>query len=160
MGMVNILARLSKWFLRSPFLRGGSRASQGCLAADGQGFGLLEVLVATALMGAVLVALLRILTGAMRAQEIILENNQALQVAEDVLQETCNAMKLEAAASQGQDGSYNYKVLVTPQYEVREQRFSRVVRCSLIQVTVFWRKQGRNRSLSLETIRTSSQRTF
>ena len=46
-----------------------------------QGFSLLEVLVATTLMGLVLVVLLQVLSGAMRAQEMTLEHARALQVA-------------------------------------------------------------------------------
>ena len=123
-----------------------------------QGFSLLEVLVATTLMGLVLVVLLQVLTGAMRAQEVTLEQARALQVAERALQESCTAMKLAAAQYQGQAGPYNYLVKVTPQYEVADQTLDRLVQCSLIQVTVSWQERGSNRSVSLETIRTAVQR--
>ncbi len=127
-------------------------------AANCQGFSLLEVLVATTLMGLVLVVLLQVLTGAMRAQEMTLEHARALQVAERVLQETCTAMKLAAAQYQGEAGAYNYLVKVTPQYEVTDQSLDRLVRCSLIQVKVSWEERGSTRSVSLETIRTAVQR--
>jgi len=123
-----------------------------------QGFSLLEVLVATTLMGLVLVVLLQVLTGAMRAQEMTLEHARALQVAERALQESCTAMNLAAAQYQGQSGPYNYLVKVTPQYEVADQTLDRLVKCSLIQVTVSWQERGRNKSVSLETIRTAVQR--
>jgi len=123
-----------------------------------QGFSLLEVLVATTLMGLVLVVLLQVLTGAMRAQEMTLEHARALQVAERALQESCTAMNLAAAQYQGQSGPYNYLVKVTPQYEVADQTLDRLVKCSLIQVTVSWQERGSNRSVSLETIRTAVQR--
>ena len=59
--------------------------------------------MATTLMGLVLVVLLQVLTGAMRAQEMTLEHARALQVAERVLQESCTALNLAAAQYQGQD---------------------------------------------------------
>jgi prepilin-type N-terminal cleavage/methylation domain-containing protein len=130
----------------------------GRQAANCQGFSLLEVLVATTLMGLVLVVLLQVLTGAMRAQEMTLEHARALQVAERALQESCTALNLAAAQHQGQAGSYNYLVKVTPQYEVADQALDRVVKCSLIQVTVSWQERGSTRSVSLETIRTAVQR--
>jgi hypothetical protein len=114
--------------------------------------------VATTLMGLVLVVLLQVLTGAMRAQEMTLEHARALQVAERALQESCTAMKLGAAQYQGEAGPYNYLVKVTPQYEMADQTLDRLVKCSLIQVTVSWQERGSNRSVSLETIRTAVQR--
>lgn len=118
----------------------------------------MEVLVATTLMGLVLVVLLQVLTGAMRAQEMTLEQARALQLAERTLQQSCAAMDLAAAQYEGQAGSYNYLVKVTPQYEVADQTLDRLVRCSLIQVTVSWEERGSNRSVSLETVRTAVQR--
>lgn len=138
--------------------RGDLGCTPGRRAANCQGFGLLEVLVATTLMGLVLVVLLQVLTGAMRAQETTLEHARALQVAERALQESCTAMNLAASQSQGQAGPYNYLVKVTPQYEVADQALDRVVKCSLIQVTVSWQERGSKRSVSLETIRTAVQR--
>ncbi len=138
--------------------RDGLDFTPGGQAANCQGFSLLEVLVATTLMGLVLVVLLQVLSGAMRAQEMTLEHARALQVAERVLQEACTAMNLDAARYQGEAGSYNYLVKVTPQYEVTDQTLDRLVRCSLIQVKVSWEDRGSTRSVSLETIRTAVQR--
>ncbi len=136
------------WRLRLQFFR----------PSDCQGFSLLEVLVATSLMGLVLVVLLQVLTGAMRAQEMTLEHARALQVAERALQESCTAMNLDAAQYQGQAESYNYLVKVTPQYEVADQTLDRQVKCSLIQVKVSWQERGSDKSVSLETVRTAVQR--
>jgi prepilin-type N-terminal cleavage/methylation domain-containing protein len=127
-------------------------------AADCQGFSLLEVLVATTLMGLVLVVLLQVLTVAMRAQEMTLGHARAIEVAERVLQERCNTMNLSEAHYQGQSGSFDYLVRVTPQYEVADRTLDRVVKCSLIQVTVSWQERSSKRSVSLETIRTGVQR--
>jgi prepilin-type N-terminal cleavage/methylation domain-containing protein len=123
-----------------------------------QGFTLLEVLVATALMGIVLVALLKVLSSAVWAQEAATGNMQALLVAEKVLQENCQVASLGAATYQGRDGGFDYLVQITPQYELSNPQQSRLVMCSLIQVTVSWRERGRTKSLALETVRTVVQK--
>lgn len=127
--------------------------------ANCQGFALLEVMVATTIMGLVLVVLLQVLTGAMMAQETALGHARALQTADRVLQDGCNAMDLSSRQYSGQDGPYSYQVKITPQYQVTiPATLDRLVRCALIQVTVSWEERGRNRSVSLETIRTASQK--
>lgn len=127
-------------------------------AADCRGFGLLEVLVATTLMGLVLVVLLQVLTGAIRAQETTLTHSRALQVADRVLQQTCSAMNLSSNQFEGEDKPYHYLVRVTPQYEVPLASLDRTIRCSLIQVTVSWKERNREYSVYLETIRSAAQR--
>jgi prepilin-type N-terminal cleavage/methylation domain-containing protein len=123
-----------------------------------EGFTLLEVLVATALMGVVLVALLQVLSSAIWAQEAAMGHMQALLVAEKVLQENCQVASLGAATYQGRDGGFDYLVQITPQYELSNPQQSRLVMCSLIQVTVSWRERGRTKSLALETVRTVVQK--
>jgi prepilin-type N-terminal cleavage/methylation domain-containing protein len=124
-----------------------------------QGFSLMEVLVATALMGMILVVILQVLTGAMQAQETSLGHARALLLAEKVLQEGCNTKGLTASQYEGQDGPYSYQVRITPQYEVATPAvMDRLVRCSLFQVTVTWPERGGKRSVSLETIRTASEK--
>jgi prepilin-type N-terminal cleavage/methylation domain-containing protein len=123
-----------------------------------EGFTLLEVLVATALMGVVLVALLQVLSSAIWAQEAAMGHMQALLVAEKVLQENCQVASLGAATYQGRDGGFDYLVQITPQYELSNPQQSRLVLCSLIQVTVSWRERGRTKSLALETVRTVVQK--
>ncbi len=125
--------------------------------ANCQGFTLLEVMVATAIMGLVLVVLLHVLSGAMMAQETALGHARALQTANRVLQDGCNAMDLSARQYSGQDGAYSYQVKVTPQYEVAAP--NSLVRCSLIQVTVSWKERRRTPSVSLETIRAASRQS-
>ncbi|MFH1596624.1 MAG: prepilin-type N-terminal cleavage/methylation domain-containing protein [Pseudomonadota bacterium] len=125
---------------------------------DVDGFSLLEVLVATTLMGVLLVVLLQVLTTALRAQETSLDHIQALLVAEKVLQENCGAQALAAATYQGRDGRFDYLVQVTPQYEVSNPHINQLVRCSLIQVTVSWRQRDQAKSLALQTIRTAVQK--
>ena len=126
--------------------------------ANCQGFTLLEVMVATAIMGLVLVVLLHVLSGAMMAQETALGHARALQTANRVLQDGCNAMDLSPRQYSGQDGPYSYQVKITPQYEVTAPNtLDRLVSCSLIQVAVSWPERRRNPSVSLESIRADSQ---
>ncbi|MBM4293730.1 MAG: prepilin-type N-terminal cleavage/methylation domain-containing protein [Deltaproteobacteria bacterium] len=122
-------------------------------ATNHAGFSLLEVLVATTLMGLVLVVLIQILTTVLRAQETTRAHVQALMVAEKVLQEQCDIRKLEEANYQGQDGRYGYRVRVTPQYETKVPNTNKQIKCFLIQVTVSWRERGRDKSVDLQTAR-------
>ena len=62
--------------------------------ADAGGFSLLEVLVATAIMGMVLVVLLQVLTSALRAQKASWGHTQAVLVAEKILQENLELEKM------------------------------------------------------------------
>jgi prepilin-type N-terminal cleavage/methylation domain-containing protein len=123
-----------------------------------EGFSLLEVLVATALMGLVLVVLLQVLTSALRAQEASWSHTQALLTAEKVLQENCEINTLEPGTYQGRDGRYDYVVRVTPQYELANSFSDKRVLCSLIQVTVTWRVRGQRKVLELQTVRTVAQK--
>jgi prepilin-type N-terminal cleavage/methylation domain-containing protein len=122
-----------------------------------EGFSLLEVLVATTIMGMVLVVLLQVLTSAIQAQESSWGHTQALLVAEKVLQENCLVNTLKEGVYQGQDGRFDYLVKVTPQYESPPFADKRVL-CSLIQVTVTWQERGRRKTLELETLRTEAQK--
>ena len=122
------------------------------------GFTLLEVLVATTLMGVLLVVLLQVLTTALRAQETSVDQIRALLVAEKVLQESCGAQTLAAATYQGRDSGFDYLVQVSPQFEVSNPHINQLVRCSLIQVTVSWQRWGQAKSLALQTIRTAVQK--
>jgi prepilin-type N-terminal cleavage/methylation domain-containing protein len=139
-----------------PFQKGSAPAPLR-REANCQGFALLEVMVATAIMGLVLVVLLQVLSGAMMAQETAIEHARALLTADRVLQNGCNALDLSSRQYSGQDGPYSYQVKVTPQYEVAAP--NSLVRCSLIQVTVSWKERRRTPSVSLETIRAASQQS-
>jgi prepilin-type N-terminal cleavage/methylation domain-containing protein len=121
-----------------------------------EGFSLLEVLVATAIMGLVLVVLLQVLTSAIRAQEASWNHTQALMVAEKVLQENCQINSLTEGVYQGRDGRYDYVVKITPQYESSKLAAGGRFLCSLIQVIVTWQARGQ-KSLELQTVRTRIQ---
>jgi hypothetical protein len=144
-------------FTSNPFQGPGPPASR---SRKSEGFGLLEVMVATAIMGLVLVVLLQVLTSALRAQKASWGNTQAVLVAEKVLQENCEITPLTKGTYQGRNGRYDYEVRVTPQYELANPFADKRVLCSLIQVTLTWREWGRRKSLELQTIRTVAQKVL
>jgi prepilin-type N-terminal cleavage/methylation domain-containing protein len=123
-----------------------------------EGFSLLEVLVATALVGLMLVVLLQILSTIFRTEEGIWKNNRALLVAERVLQESSTSSSLAAEVYQGREEEFSYQVKVTPQYEISGPAGELQLRCALIQVTVSWQERGRSKRLVLETARTAAPR--
>ena len=123
-----------------------------------QGFGLLEVLVATTIMGLVMVVLLEVLSAAVRAQESSWGNTQAELAAEKVLQENCLLNRLAAGTYQGREGTYDYVVRITPQFSISSPMRSARLLCSAIQVTVSWQERGRAKSLVLGTIRTNTEK--
>jgi prepilin-type N-terminal cleavage/methylation domain-containing protein len=122
-------------------------------AADG--FSLLEVLVATALMGLVMVVVLQLLTTALRCQDTSWGHTQAVLAAEKVLQENCEVNSLKDGTYQGDIGRFKYVVRVAPQYEVADPLAGKHLLCSIIQVTVTWQERDRPMSLTLATVRTS-----
>jgi len=125
-----------------------------------EGFSLLEVLVATTIMGLVMVVLLQVLTSALRAQEASWGHTQAVLVGEKVLQENCEINTLAEGTYQGRDGRYNYMVRVAPQYELSDPFANKKVLCSLIRVTLTWQEWGRRMTLELQTIRTAAQKVL
>jgi prepilin-type N-terminal cleavage/methylation domain-containing protein len=141
----------------NPLQTTGPPAPRRCGA---EGFSLLEVLVATAIMGMVLVVLLQVLTSALRAQGASWSHTQAVLVAEKILQETCEISSLARETSQGRDGRYDYVVQVKPQYELSDPFADKRILCSLIQVTVTWQEWGRHKTLELQTIRTVAQKAM
>jgi prepilin-type N-terminal cleavage/methylation domain-containing protein len=118
------------------------------------GFSLLEVLVATALMGLVLVVLLQVLTSALRSQEAAWRRTQAVLVAEKLLAENCQINTLRAGTYQGQEARYDYLVRISPQEEWVSGLANQRILCSLIQVTVTWQERGVRKTLELQTLRT------
>jgi len=125
-----------------------------------EGFSLLEVLVATIIMGLVLVVLLQVLSSALRAQKSSWGHTQAVLMAEKVLQENCEINTLAGGTYQGRAGRYDYVVQVTPQYQLAELFADLRVTCSLIQVTLTWQEWGRQKTLELQTIRTAAQKVL
>lgn len=133
-----------------------NRAHGACPNAGKKGFSLLEVLVATALVGLLLVVLLQILSVIFRTEEGIWKNNQALLVAERVVQERSGASNLAAGVFEGREEDFAYQVTVTPQYEVSGPAGVLQFRCSLIQVVVSWQERRQPKRLVLETARTAA----
>lgn len=122
------------------------------------GFSLLEVLVATTLMGLILVVLLQVMTANLRAQSTIWGHTQAVLVADMVLEENCQINSLTEGTYQGQHGQYAYQVQISPQYKIPLPFTNRRVLCSVVQVTLFWQEWGQAKSLTLQTVRTGFER--
>jgi len=127
-------------------------------ASGAEGFSLLEVLVATVLMGLVLVVLLQVLSSAIRAQEASWGHTEALLVAEKVLEENCQINTLSGGTYQGRDGRYDYVVTIAPQYTMANPLSGQQIRCSTVKVAVPWQERGQHKTLELETLRTGAQK--
>jgi len=122
------------------------------------GFSLLEVLVAAALMGGVLLVLLQLLSAGLRSREAAHAYGQAIQVAENRLGEFCQQDKLRAGIFPGQQGPFAYKVSITPQYHLPEEVDPKRITCFLLKVEVFWTERGKIKSVTLETMRAGRHR--
>jgi hypothetical protein len=108
-------------------------------------------------MGLVLVVLLQVLTGVLRAQQAARNHTQAVLVVEKVLEQHCAAEKL-GGSYQGQEGRFVYQVSINPLYRVAAPGYERQITCTLLQVTVSWQEFGRTKSLALQTARTVEQK--
>ncbi len=131
-----------------------SRPAPGPIGPEG--FSLLEVLVAAALMGLVLVVLLQVITSALRSQEAAFQRTQASLVAEKILAENCQINTLKEGTYQGREAQYDYSVKVSPQKEWSGGPSNRRIVCSLIQVTVAWQERGARKTLEVQTLRTKA----
>ena len=132
-----------------------SPGARGKREKDG-GFSLLEVLVATALMGVMLVVILEVLTSALRAQEASRSNTQAVLAAEKVLAEY-SEMEVSKGVYQGREGRFDYEVRLEPQLQVQYPMQIKRLVCSSLQVVVSWKEQGKTKTLELQTLRTVVQ---
>jgi hypothetical protein len=126
---------------------------------EAPGFGLLEVLVATALMSLVLVMLLKVLAAGVRLRQGATHRTQALLVAEKLCHDYSRPGVLKAGRYRGVEGPYNYVVVVEPQYEVVNEILKAPVVCYSVDVAISWREFGQARSLSLQTIKTVSRKS-
>lgn len=124
-----------------------------------EGFSLLEVLVATTLMGLVMVVLLQVLMAALWCQDTSWGHTQAILEAEKVLQENCELVSLTEGTYRGRNGRFEYLVTVTPQYELSDPMAGKRILCSIIQVTVTWQERGKPMTLILQTIKTGVQKS-
>ena len=124
-----------------------------------EGFSLLEVLVATTLMGLVMVVLLQVLMAALWCQDTSWGHTQAILEAERVLQENCELASLTEGTYRGKHGRFEYVATVTPQYELSDPMAGKRIICSIIQVTVTWQERGKRMTVTLQTIKTGVQKS-
>jgi prepilin-type N-terminal cleavage/methylation domain-containing protein len=117
------------------------------------GFSLLEVLIATTIIGLTLIALMQLLLVGFKAKTNAGLRTAASILGEKILQEYANQNKLAGGQYQGQWEGFSYQVQIEPQYEIAPAERTRVV-CYLIQVTVAWLEKGKTKFITLDTIRT------
>lgn len=121
------------------------------------GFTLLEVMVAAALMGLVLVIILQVLTSTLRAQEASRANTLAVLAGEKVLEEFADK-DLARGVFQGKEGRFDYQVSLEPQFQIPYPEQNRMLVCSLLKVRLTWEERGLAKSLELQTLRTMVQK--
>jgi prepilin-type N-terminal cleavage/methylation domain-containing protein len=126
---------------------------------EAAGFSLLEVMVATALMSLVLVMLLQVLAGGLRLRQAATTRTQAILVAEKICHDYSRPAVLKAGQYRGVEGAYSYVVEVEPQYQVVNEMLKAPIICYSLKVAISWKEFGQDRSLSLQTIRTVSQKS-
>lgn len=122
-----------------------------------EGFSLLEVLVATALMGLVLFAIIEVLASALRAQEASRNNTQAVLAAQKILEEFGDK-DLARGNFSGKDGKFAYQVSLEPQFQAPYGPQDKQLVCSLLRVTLSWEERGKNKSVVFQTLRTTVQK--
>ena len=121
------------------------------------GFTLLEVLVASALMGLVLVVVMQLMSAGLTSLKAVRLQGEALLVAERVLGDYCQNRALKPGTFSGNEGKFAYQVRLEPQYTLTIVQGLKAT-CYHLKVTVAWREGGHPRSVALESARTVFQR--
>ncbi|MFP3867522.1 MAG: type II secretion system protein J [Desulfobacteraceae bacterium] len=134
------------------------RSAKGRAQHGEVGFSLLEVMVATALMALVMVAILQVLSAGLQAQDAVQRRTYALLVANKVLRQYGAPEYLSRGSHQGQEGPCTYQVQIKPQYQVSHQIWDYEVICYHLRVRVFWEERGQAKSVTLETLRSKCRR--
>lgn len=122
-----------------------------------EGFSLLEVLVATTLMGLVLIAIIQVLASALRAQEASRTNTQAVLAAQKILEEFGDK-DLARGVFNGKEGKFAYQVSLEPQFQAPYGPQDKTLVCSLLRVTLSWEERGKTKSVEFQTLRTTVQK--
>jgi prepilin-type N-terminal cleavage/methylation domain-containing protein len=128
-------------------LRGGAES----------GFSLLEVLIATTIIGLTLIALMQLLLVGFKAKTNARQRTAASLLGEKILQVYSNNNKLTSGQYQGQWQGYRFQVQIEPQYEIFPADPKTKVVCYLIHVSIAWLEKGKTKSIDLETMKTIVQ---
>jgi prepilin-type N-terminal cleavage/methylation domain-containing protein len=134
-----------------------NRRNFGARKEGAEGFSLLEVLVATALMGLVLFAVIQVLASALRAQEASRTNTQAVLAAQKILEEFGDK-DVARGVFNGKDGKFAYQVSLEPQFQAPYGPQDKQLVCSLLRVTLSWEERGKIKSVEFYTLRTTVQK--
>jgi general secretion pathway protein I len=121
-----------------------------------KGFSLLEVLVAFAILSITLGVLLQVFAGGLRNITLSEEYTYAVLHAESLLAAIGSEEPLAEGAEEGEiDGTYFWRLTVTPYLEEELEPDDLDVDAYRVEVEIYWGSDGRRRSIVLETLRLS-----
>ena len=120
-----------------------------------QGFSLLEVLVAFAILGMSLGILYQAFGSSLRNLSVAGDYTRAMIIAESHLAEAANRMPLEAGADQGEEGDYRWQLTVEPWKDLDD--LPETFKAWLVEVQVSWGNAGRMRNYRISTLRLSNK---
>ena len=123
-----------------------------------QGFSLLEILVAFAILTLALGILLKIFSGGVNSAGVAEEYSAAVQIAEGLMAKTGVETPLQAGVVSGQeDERYDWEVVVEPYYADTELPDLKAMNLLLFKVNVLVRwGQGNGREIRLSTLKLTS----
>lgn len=118
-----------------------------------EGFTLLEVLVAFVLLAATVTVILQLFSSGMRALSVSEDYTTAVVTAESKMRELLDNDQLsENVWSETSPEGYKFDITVAQTHETRTRDLP--VKILEIDVTMSWNKGGKNRSLTLNTMKT------
>jgi general secretion pathway protein I len=120
-----------------------------------QGFSLLEVLVAFAILGMSLGILYEAFGGSLRNLSVAGDYTRAMIIAESHLAEAANRMPLESGTDQGRTGDFRWQLKVLPWEDLED--LPQTFKAWLVEVQVSWGHAGRQRNYTISTLRLSDK---
>lgn len=121
-----------------------------------QGFTLLEVMVALAILSIGLLVMIELIAWALRSASTSQEHTQAVFLARQKMEELLLDPSLKEGALEGEfNGGYRWSVQVVEKglREIRSPQEGRWTRLMELRVKVAWPSRGRERSLQLTSLK-------